>query len=71
MRIIFENSVNVINAYGDFAEVPLLIIDTKNILSIKRNCFTLINNDVYYAEEEVINELSNAYTTNFECYTIN
>lgn len=70
MRIIFKNSVNITNEYGDFVAVPLLIVDTKNILSIENNRFTLINNDVYYASDEVINELSNAYTTIFECYTI-
>ena len=70
MRIIFKNSVNIMNEYGDFAAVPLLIVDTKNILSIEKNRLTLINNDVYYASDEVINELSNAYATNFECYTI-
>lgn len=58
------------NKYGDFLKVPLLIIDVKNILSIEINYFTLIDGGDYYASEEVINKLSNAFATDHECYTI-
>ena len=70
MRIRFENSVNISNVYGDWVEVPLLIIDTKNILSIEKNRFTLINDEEYYASDRVIKVLSDAYIINHECCTI-
>ena len=58
------------DVYGDFVKVPLLIVDTKNILSIEKNRFTLINDEEYYASDRVINTLSDAFTIDYACYTI-